>query len=1294
MPRPLDWQAFQRNCVILFRAVLRDPNAMEYGRNGQTQQGIDILGRRGGVGEHHVGIQCRCVAKPLKFAKIMKDCRDALRLKAVLKEIIFVTTAKDDRAASDAALEVERQLAAEGHAVSVAIYGWGALQNLVATHEEAYLAFCPSAVASNGNLPLSVQGTNQEARLELASQIAEALRLSGLIVSPETVPEGSAAEDPGLHAKIDTYRDLLTVERQPLLARKGLSGLLGSDLTRKPWALFRIRTNLASVAFELGEHDEAATLLEAAHAIRPNDPSAIANLALARTVEGRFAEGVVLARASLTLDPKNGHAVLVLLQAIARTDWTGEPDELVPAEQAGTEHADLGIAEFIRRRDSAGWAERSIQLAARHPDSKEFRAINATAVLFLALEADSIISGGIGPVTAKQLASAADDLKELAQHQAKVGYSDERDRVAYLSNACLLLRLCGRHADIVELLGASPAVTGKTPQLRLQKALALTMLHLRDEALSCLSGDTEIENSLYAAELLGVNDPEAALEAALGVSDPADDPRLAKLRWRLVAETALACGRPEAVRLAVVGLRNLDPTDTVAAILEIRQRRQEGVRDAELRAALRSLAKNVTASTDLTARYFLACDLLKEDLPEEACQVLDGRVDLRRASPAATLWLQCLASARRDEAFHRALATAAPEISSDGEVLWLAAAHAWNIGQLEPAEAAVGRLLTADPQNGPARLLKVEIFARQNRFPELMAELAAKLEDLSLGRLQDRFRVASLLGYFGYRDRAAAYAYRLFLENRDEPQAWITLSNLVLGTSTVSGVEMPVWTADVVAEGMAVDVAYDDGGTSFFVIEPNRRLRGVDQESWEPDHPLATVLAGLAKGATFVGPDGRPGVVQAVRHKYVARFHHVLDHFRTRFPDQSGFEGIRIAPGEPGGLDELLGKLKGRKQWFEQEMREYSDGPWPLGVLASRLGTDTIDAAEGLAANGVWRKVASGGEAERAEAAKSVRSNGGRGCVLDLASFWTAWNLGALNSVVAVAGRAHVAMSVLDQLEARRSRLVAASRDGLQTAGFRDGQILLTETTPEDVQAITCDTERAIAWLRSNATIVPLVAGNKLPPEFREHLRNARGDTLDALAVASHVELLLLTDDLPTRQLAISLGNVMTCWTHHLLGIALSAKKITKEAFVASTVGLIEAKHDYIGVSGETLLGALVIDAKIGSSPGRSFNAVVSMIGGPRAEPISHVRTAVSCLLALWSRRIGGVDRERATALMLRRLLYGRAEDFGRILGSVLISVRLNRPLELFVFNWIRGNFIPLSSIPGFSMPEQKKPGF
>ncbi len=74
---------------------------------------------------------------------------------------------------------------------------------------------------------------------------------------------------------------------------------------------------------------------------------------------------------------------------------------------------------------------------------------------------------------------------------------------------------------------------------------------------------------------------------------------------------------------------------------------------------------------------------------------------------------------------------------------------------------------------------------------------------------------------------------------------------------------------------------------------------------------------------------------------------------------------------------------KARHDWFEQEQEQYSTGPWPIGVLAHRLGLDVIDVAGGLASQGISLKVALGNQTERDAVARAIRDNARKGCVLD-----------------------------------------------------------------------------------------------------------------------------------------------------------------------------------------------------------------------------------------------------------------------------------------------------------------------
>ena len=192
----------------------------------------------------------------------------------------------------------------------------------------------------------------------------------------------------------------------------------------------------------------------------------------------------------------------------------------------------------------------------------------------------------------------------------------------------------------------------------------------------------------------------------------------------------------------------------------------------------------------------------------------------------------------------------------------------------------------------------------------MLAELDRPVEGLAWTRLEDRFRIASLLGYFGYAERAAAFAYRLFLQHRDISQAWMTLSVLVLEEGRGAANGSPSWDAPAVAPDVAIDLTYDDGQKVFFVIEPNAELRRLDTESWEPDHPLARALAGRRKGERFVDPAGREGTITELRHKYVARLHYVMQRHETRFPEIMGFRSVSVDVKEPGGLERDPGRVE------------------------------------------------------------------------------------------------------------------------------------------------------------------------------------------------------------------------------------------------------------------------------------------------------------------------------------------------------------------------------------------------
>lgn len=1277
IPKPKNWQDFQRGCVVLFSAELKDPHAQEYGRHGQKQRGIDILGRRNGDPRHLVGIQCRRYLEPLKYAAMLKDCREALGIQAGLKEIIFATTAPSDTKATDAVLEVERLLRSEGHDLTVVLYSWSDLELKICQHPPALAFFYPAAVAS------TAQQTGKIDAADLSAALAEAMARflpSAQASTPTDVAAPSDSnEDPALHAKIDLWRDLFRHKNGFLHAKEGLLELRAKeDLSAKPWASFRIETNLGSVAINLGQHEEAAAHFEKAYAIRPTDCNAIANLALARTIQGKYQEGIELAKVALNATPRSDQAVSFLLQAAARSGWQGDPESLIPADLKGTVHADMGLAEFLRKTGAPDWAERTRELARNHLELSEFKRLDALAILELALGPGAFF-GRPGVVTRADLDRAASEMLAMANMCLNDGYADEHDLMAYVNNAAVLLRLTGRQTESEALLVRGlPKLPGH-PHLRRLLALCQAAQDRFSEAEATLRDERDAESRLLFAELTSRHDTAEAIKIAEAI-DPQDRDDLSELKWRILGDLGLRTGDNDRVEAAVAGLAGLPEGKLLSELLAVRRDARKGVDETQRHACLTALgASEFTLSSNLS-RYLVADEMSNQDMPDEAARLLEPIVDLQVLSPITRLYLSCLAEARRDEAFRNSIANASGDVRADVEILWLQATHSWNIGDLREAGKAIDSLLRNHPDHAAARLLKVEILLRSDQVESVVKELERPIEKLAFTRLTDKFRVASLLGHFVPIERAVAYAYRLFLENREISQAWLCFHGLVLQEGVNLGESHGPWDLTVVGNDAAVDIEYGDGEKQFVIVEADGRLRRLDDESWEPDHPLVKAIAGLAVGASFTNPvNGKTGTIKGIRHKYVAKHHFVLANHEARFPSINAIRSIPVDVSTPEGLAPLLDELKAKHDWIEQEQDSYARGPWPLALLAHRTSCDTIDVAEGLASQDIRLKVAAGTQPERRNATASIVENGTSGCVLDLNAYWTCWRLGALGTVMELCGNVHLVQSTMDSLQSRRERISQSAQTGSKTARYDDGKMAITEITPQYVQGMLADVDRAIEWAKTHAVICPLIVPETAPQSLREFRRDSALEIFDSVILSMQKNLLLVTDDMPTRDFGRQLGLTRSSWLQPIFMVANNRGKLDFESYVKWSAHLIGAGHSYVSVSGHALVRAALIDAQAGECPGYFLKQTVKMLGGAAAEPESHVRVAVEFLHFLWIDGSALPYREAATGMLLDHLVRNRTRDYRRILLTVMWRMSHIPRMTSYLEAWLRGHFIDLS---------------
>jgi cellulose synthase operon protein C len=826
------------------------------------------------------------------------------------------------------------------------------------------------------------------------------------------------------------------------------------------------------------------------------------------------------------------------------------------------------------------------------------------------------------------------------------------------------------------LVRALPSLLDQ-PQLRRLLALSQASQNRFDDAEATLRDDKSPENRLLAAEMAARRDNKEAIKIVEDIDVIGQD-NLVELKWRILGDLALRVGDYERVDSAIVALSGQPAGRLLADLLRLRKDAQLDSDEKERHARLIAIASTEFTLTNNLPRYLVAEEMRNQGLPAEAAKLVEPIIDLQTLNPATRLYLGCLVEARRDEAFRLSLAKACPDIQKDPEILWLLASHSWNVGDLPEARRAVDALLSDQPNSGTARLLRIEILLRSDDIDGLLPELARPIERLMFVRLRDKFRLASLLGHFGHMDRAVAYAYRLFLENREISQAWLCFEGLILLERMNHHNHERSWDPKVVGDDAAVDIDYEDGTKQFIIVEPDGMLRRLDSDSWEPKHLLVQTIAGLEVGSQFVNPaNAIPGTIRQIRHKYVAKHHFVLTNHETRFPHVSAFRSIPIDVSTPDGLAPLLEELKAKHDWVEQEQDNYRKGPSPLALFAHRIGTDTIDVAEGLMAQEQPLKVAFGSQAERDTAMAAIASNGAAGCVLDLLAYWTCWRLGALSPLAEVCGTIHISQSTMDQLQARRERISQSARTGIKSARYHDGKMAITEVAPDAVQGWLAEVDRAIEWARTNAVVCPLIVPEKTPEVLRDFLRGIP-QIFDSLVLAMQKDFLLITDDLPTRDFGRHFGFAQSAWLQPVFMVAGNKHKIDFDTYVKWTAHLISVGYNYVCVSGGVLIRATSIDLEGSECPGYYVKQIVKMIGGTAAEPESHIRVVVEFLRHVWNDSSTLGYREQTTSLLLENLIRERTADYRRILRTIIWVVPDIPTLTKYLTGWLRGHFIDL----------------
>ena len=1272
IPKPSDEQAFERCNLVLWRCVLDDPNAELYGRRGQRQYGVDIVGRRNGVADQIVGIQCKLkgAEQRLTEEEVREEVRKALKFEPALSEYFIVTTAPDDAKLQSLALELSQEESNDREKeLQISVLGWDSLQRRINRHVEAQRAFDPSHTAMGDRILEAME----RAPIDTATRVTDSLEpelkdLGKKIEALQTIdPLATAA---AVHSEqeqqINDYVPLISSD--PLKAIdlfKRLEGRLEKNTSGR--IRFRVAANIAACHQQLGDMELAANGFVEAWKLAPEEPKAIANKAYGLLLKEDWSALRTFAEEQFAVHEDNAVLAACYLSGLGVDESVTDPLALIPPSVLDSvEVAEAYIRWLMKRGEVGDWWDAAICAYADHSSNEVIEELYATALLERIRHGSAIRNDrALGQ---SELADAAIACEILASKWGRMVDGQRyirSDESIVAFNLMVGYRLAGKRSDGIKVGTAAMARFPEDQSIKEVLGITLAERGEYDRALEIFSG-LDVSGRTAAARL-GIACDSGDWATVRDISDKHlslfPEPEQNFVRAAGVrAEAELA---PSEQRLGVfeaASNRFLRDSRGLALLAQgARLHGFEEVADAYFSAAQRALS---SGDDGLKPRTAIALEALARQQPKIAANVLIDEVPTDRHSPELYLLAQALAADRLVRAravdFYQRLDS---EIASQPAYAELQGIFHFNRGSPEEAIEPFSEVFEFDTSiDNLMRLIGSHIVCGNSEAVDELLE-RDDVDDLP-GSPLARMNYSHVLLDFGEGERALEVAYRALIDGFESEEVVKMFMVLILKPSD----SRPTDLDDLITRGIWIRLTSSDGEDyEALVGESETRPWG---DKADPENSFVAKALGLRVGDEFDHTNATTGISQTwtvaeVKPGWLQAFHYTTAKFGQLFPDAQGFASMRLRADD---IDPVLSQVRRAGEHTRNRADLYIKKQLPLAAVAGKEVAAQVKFSRYLVSIGEDFRVCLGGGEELSHAIDLIRENNRSGAVVDALTVWRAAGLGVLGVLEEQLGPIAIPATEFQQLSAMVMEQEALGGKESMTLGYKDGEYVRDVLTEEDTTEYAGSIRSRFDAIKKAVDVQPVVVPDELS-ELGDKLMDSPLDETVGPAVLAGGDRLLVCEDMILRDLVGAAFGTKGVWIQAVLLSALHSGKISLDAYAEAVVYLACYRHGHVTLDSRVLFSIFERDT---SEELWQFEAVCKYVGNEHADARSHVRMAAKFINEIWKRYPGaGTKIVEATSLVFRSLFSDYRGDEWVNRAALLCLQMENAAIEYFE-EWCR----------------------
>jgi predicted Zn-dependent protease len=1277
IPKTNDNELFENQTRTLFARILREPNLKKVGTSGQSQGGIDLVGRRKSDGSKSwVGIQCKQTGKD-KLAKstVRTEANKALKVKPPLKELLIVTQAKDCSELDEEARLFTEEQEQLGREFEVHIFGWDQITNLI--QENAYPDVLQIFGVGNEQQSEPVIRAIQEGNEQLSSQMdAIQKQFAGLTQgSSTTTLYNNAFSTEGLNTvldkQIDSFRNL--IDRGQVNTAKEFLEQLWNDLPDDADGRikYRVKANIGACFLRLDMEDEAANSYIEAYNYAPEAPKADAHKVLHYILNQEYEEALAFGKSRLKETKDLESLVSNTICSLKFLEKKKRDIGFIPAELQDNKNILISLTDLYRSLSNDYkdlWRETARKAYQLYPEEKIIQRFYAEAILDENFEEWDNKRGAISLLNVAQKIEPALDILQKRWEEARS--SDTAGDAEYLSIAANLsngYRFVDNHEKAIEILNEALSKSPDDQDL-MENRLRIAFETNDGATVRQYIDRVPINRDLILGELQILSN-ERNWQQAYELELPEDSAGFNEYDSSFFESIKFLAGYKSGniknPKDQIEKLFKKFPDQAVVPLVAYQV--ADDLKDIEWCDELYELAKSLQANMPNSQRSMLAeISEYRGDF-QNIIDILQGHIIENVDSVALRLLAVSYANTPiTDQAVSFAANMSEDLLANDFYARIKGSIH-YNHGDLDAAKGAFETAISISKHEVSAQMGLIRTLLRLDKTKQIEHQL----KNLDLERLVGpgylKMAIAQLQLKHGDAEKGLKYGYEVALSDQSNEQVSLFYIGMILPNSKAIDLPSP---GDVVTDDCWLILEDAQGNTQDFIISPD-----IDQSQFNhylPDHEISKILIGEKLGEKVsqvpLAGTGNSFKILQIKNRYVGFLHYTMDSFSTRF---AGSKKLYSYTTQEGDVQPILDDIKKWSEKDDQVYNLYVEQKLPLSFLSGFGRGNVIEFANRLVNQGHLINTCIGTHQERHNGLSLCLSDDYEGVVLDTYTLWLSHAYGLLPILKEKFCRVVVAQSSIDELMEWRQSYEERDDEPLFTIGYKDGEYIRQEIAPECIQSAYQTLNDAIQYIKENIEILPaapLSNFGKLEEEIR--LSPNGNYIFDPVYIAKKEEMLLLSDDMSYRTIAKQISGVEGVWLQAVLLSCYDHNQIDLDTYSQALHALAQQRHSHLSLSSQNLLSLCAEDDL------KKYEDTLFFIGTATADVPSHIKVANDFLKILWNSKLPNLTKSKASGLMLERVSKMMAVHNKEL--ETLTALHNNNSHSLirdYIRGWVLGHY-------------------